>query len=61
MQNFIAGARVAIFTMLVVVVGYTGLMLGIAGAVAPDHARGSMITREDGSIVGSRLIAQDNV
>jgi K+-transporting ATPase ATPase C chain len=58
MQNFIAGARVAIFTMLVVVVGYTLVMLGIASAVAPDNARGSLITREDGSIVGSSLIAQ---
>jgi potassium-transporting ATPase KdpC subunit len=58
MQNFIAGARVAIFTMLVVVVGYTAVMLGIAGAVAPDNARGSLIAREDGTILGSRLIAQ---
>jgi K+-transporting ATPase ATPase C chain len=59
MQDFIAGARVAIFTMLVVVVGYTLVMLGIAGAVAPDSARGSLITREDGTIIGSRLIAQN--
>jgi K+-transporting ATPase ATPase C chain len=58
MQNFIAGARVAVFTMLVVVVGYTLVMLGIAGAVAPDNARGSLIMREDGTAVGSSLIAQ---
>jgi K+-transporting ATPase ATPase C chain len=58
MQLFIAGVRVAIFTLLVCVVGYTLVMLGIAQAVAPDNARGSLITREDGTIVGSRLIAQ---
>ncbi|MGH6952168.1 MAG: potassium-transporting ATPase subunit C, partial [Vitreimonas sp.] len=58
MQNFIAGARVAVFTMLVVVVGYTLVMLGIAAAVAPENARGSLIARADGTIVGSRLIAQ---
>jgi len=58
MQNFIAGARVAVFTMLVAVGAYTAVMLGIATAVAPDNARGSLITREDGTVVGSRLIAQ---
>jgi K+-transporting ATPase ATPase C chain len=58
MQNLIAGARVAVFTMLIVVIGYTAVMLGIGAVVAPDNARGSLITRLDGSVVGSRLIAQ---
>jgi K+-transporting ATPase ATPase C chain len=58
MQDFIAGARVAAFAFLVAVVGYTAVMLGIAAVLAPDSARGSLIAREDGSIVGSRLIAQ---
>lgn len=59
MQLFIAGARVALVSMLICVVGYTIVLLGVANVVAPAGASGSLITRDDGTIVGSRLIAQN--
>jgi K+-transporting ATPase ATPase C chain len=57
MQSFIASIRVAFVTLLVCVGGYTALILGV-GRLTPDTAEGSLITRADGTILGSRLIAQ---
>jgi K+-transporting ATPase ATPase C chain len=44
--------------MLVCVVGYVTAILGVA-QFFPDTARGSLITTADGTIVGSRLVAQN--
>jgi len=44
--------------MLICVVGYTALILGFARIASHDTAEGSLIKREDGTILGSRLIAQ---
>ncbi|KGJ09755.1 ATPase [Paracoccus sphaerophysae] len=53
-----SGLRVAAATMAICVAGYTALILGFAQAVTPATANGSLVTNEDGEIVGSRLIAQ---
>jgi len=53
-----ASLRIAGATMLVCVGGYTLLILGAAQVMTPDSANGSLIRRSDGTIVGSRLIAQ---
>jgi K+-transporting ATPase ATPase C chain len=58
MQTVLASIRVAAATILVAVVGYTLVVLGIANAIAPDNAQGSLIRDSSGAIVGSRLIAQ---
>lgn len=58
MQLAWTSLRVAAVSMLVCVGGYTLLVLGFARAFAPDSADGSLIRRADGTLVGSRLVAQ---
>jgi K+-transporting ATPase ATPase C chain len=58
MKSFITSLRLVVATMLICVVGYTGVILAVAQAV-PDTAQGSLIKTADGKIVGSRLIAQN--
>ena len=58
MSDFTSSLRVAAATMTICVAGYTGLILGFAQAVSPATADGSLVTRQDGSVIGSRLIAQ---
>ncbi len=58
MQSWIASIRLTIATLLVCVAGYTAVILGVAQLLTPDTAEGSLIARPDGSVVGSRLLAQ---
>ena len=58
MQALIASLRLAVATITVCVVGYTGVILGVARLLTPDTANGSLLTALDGTVVGSRLIAQ---
>jgi K+-transporting ATPase ATPase C chain len=58
MQSFIASLRLAAATLLVCVVGYGAVILGLAQLLTPDAAQGSLIRRPDGTVVGSRLLAQ---
>lgn len=58
MSDLLPGLRVAIATMAICVVGYTALILGVAQTVTPATANGSLVTRDDGTVIGSRLIAQ---
>jgi K+-transporting ATPase ATPase C chain len=58
MQSFLASLRIAAATVAVCVVGYTGVILALAQLLVPGSANGSLLARADGSLVGSRLIAQ---
>lgn len=58
MAMLLTSLRLVIATMLVCVAGYTATILGVA-QFFPNTARGSLITAADGTVVGSRLIAQN--
>ncbi len=59
MSSLIASLRIVVATLLVCVAGYTIVILGIAQLLTPETAQGSLIVRADGTVVGSRLIAQE--
>jgi K+-transporting ATPase ATPase C chain len=59
MQNFLASIRIVVATMAICVAGYAALIWAIGQTFTPDTANGSIVTRADGTIVGSRLIAQN--
>jgi potassium-transporting ATPase KdpC subunit len=58
MPSLPASLRVAAATLAVCVVGYTVAILAVARILTPDTADGSLITASDGTVLGSRLIAQ---
>jgi len=58
MNDILSSMRVVVVTMLVCVAGYTTLILGVANALTPETARGSLITDGTGEVIGSRLVAQ---
>jgi K+-transporting ATPase ATPase C chain len=58
MQSLVSSIRLVISTMLVCVVGYSAVIWGVGRMLVPDTAQGSLVTAADGSVVGSRLIAQ---
>jgi K+-transporting ATPase ATPase C chain len=59
MQDFLASIRIVLVSLLVCVAGYATLIWGIGRTLSPDTANGSLIARADGTVVGSRLIAQN--
>jgi K+-transporting ATPase ATPase C chain len=59
MESLIASIRIAVATLLVCVAGYAVVLLAFAQIGFSWSAQGSLITGEDGKIVGSRLIAQN--
>ncbi len=58
MQSLITSLRLALITLAVCSVSYTAVILGLAHIVAPQSAEGSLIVKPDGTVLGSRLIAQ---
>jgi K+-transporting ATPase ATPase C chain len=58
MQAFLASLRLAIASMAICVVGYTAAVLGFAQALTPGAASGSLIANAEGTVIGSRLVAQ---
>jgi K+-transporting ATPase ATPase C chain len=58
MKTAIASLRLVVATMIVCVVGYAAVIWAAGQALTPAIAVGSLITAEDGTIIGSRLIAQ---
>lgn len=59
MSSLIASLRIVAATLLVCVAGYTAAILGVARLLTPETAQGSLIERADGTLAGSRLIAQE--
>ena len=53
------GLRFTVVTMALLGGGYNLLVLGIGRVAFPAQAEGSLFRRADGTIVGSRLIAQN--
>lgn len=58
LSELASSLRVALATMVICVAGYTALILGVAQGVTPATAGGSLVTNEDGTVIGSRLVAQ---
>ena len=58
MNALLASLRVTVATMAICVAGYAAAVWAVAQAVNPDGAQASLVTRADGTIVGSRLVAQ---
>ncbi|HEY7459659.1 MAG TPA: potassium-transporting ATPase subunit C [Xanthobacteraceae bacterium] len=58
MQSFVASIRLVIATMLICVAGYASLIWSVGAIFTPYTAQGSLLTKADGTVVGSRLIAQ---
>ena len=52
------GLRFTVVTMFLLGGGYHAVLWGVGRVVFPSQAEGSLIRRDDGTIVGSRLIAQ---
>jgi K+-transporting ATPase ATPase C chain len=58
MRLLLASVRVTAVTIGVCVVGYAGTILGVAQALVPVAANGSLVSSPGGGVIGSRLIAQ---
>jgi len=58
MKEIKQGIRFTLVTMVLLGGGYHALLWGIGRAAFPEQAEGSLIRRADGTVVGSRLIAQ---
>lgn len=58
MNDFITSLRLAVVSLVICSGVYPLIILGIATAVAPKQATGSLVYDADGHVVGSRLIAQ---
>jgi K+-transporting ATPase ATPase C chain len=58
METIIASLRITVATMAICVGGYTTAVWAIGQSITPDTANGSLITRADGTILGSKQEAQ---
>jgi K+-transporting ATPase ATPase C chain len=58
LNEFKRGVLFTVVTMILLGVGYHIALWGIGRVLFPAQAEGSLIRRSDGTVVGSRLIAQ---
>jgi K+-transporting ATPase ATPase C chain len=58
MSDFITSLRLFVLSIVVCSAGYSAAMLAFASITVPERRQGSLIRKDDGTIVGSRLIAQ---
>ena len=59
MSDYITSLRLFVLSIIVCSAAYPTVMLGFAAVAAPEAREGSLIRDADGTIVGSRLIAQN--
>lgn len=59
MSDVKTSLRLLVFSLVVCAIAYPAAILGFAAVVAPDARQGSLIRDEDGTITGSRLLAQN--
>src|SRR3970040_291515 len=52
------GVLFTVVTMILLGVGYHVVLWGIGRVLFPAQAEGSLLRRSDGSVIGSRLVAQ---
>ena len=57
-KDFLHGFRFTLVAMVLIGGGYHAILWAVGTFVFPAQAEGSLIRRDDGTIVGSRLIAQ---
>lgn len=58
MSSILASIRLVVATMLICVIGYALVIWVIGQTLVPATANGSLLTAPDGTVIGSRLIAQ---
>jgi K+-transporting ATPase ATPase C chain len=58
MKDVFSSLRMFVLSILVCSGAYPSLMLGFATVAAPDSRQGSLVRGDDGTVVGSRLLAQ---
>jgi K+-transporting ATPase ATPase C chain len=58
MQALLTSVRLVVATMVICVVGYAAAIWGVGRVLTPETAAGSLIRSSEGTIIGSRLIAQ---
>jgi K+-transporting ATPase ATPase C chain len=58
MSDWITSLRLFLLSIVVCSAAYPAVMLGFASIAAPQARQGSLIETENGTVVGSRLIAQ---
>ena len=59
MRDVITSLRLFLLSLLVCSVAYPAAILGFAALAAPQSRQGSLVRSSDGTIIGSRLLAQD--
>ncbi|HET7714635.1 MAG TPA: potassium-transporting ATPase subunit C [Bauldia sp.] len=59
MQSLLASVRLTIVTMAICVAGYAALIWAIGQVFTPETAGASLLRSDDGTIIGSRQIAQN--
>lgn len=58
MEALLASIRVTVATLAICVAGYATAVWALGQAIMPETAEGSLITAPDGTVIGSRQIAQ---
>lgn len=58
LSHWAAGLRLLLVTLLTCSAGYPIIIWLIAQAIVPESANGSLLTSADGTVIGSRVIAQ---
>jgi K+-transporting ATPase ATPase C chain len=59
MTNFTTSLRLFLLTFVVCSVAYPAAILGFAALAAPEARQGSLVRNNKGTVVGSRLLAQN--